>query len=223
MSRKNPTKSVYRRNKAPPQRRGLPKGDKTQGEITMEKIYYELCGTEFSTKAIKWFAALNRAAGSTARYYEKNSDQWGRAFGHHGYIVANSKTDIDVGLKILEESGRFERIPGDPTTLARWIVPSRGKTPFSFNMRKQDLANQVKKKLNLSDRQWSDLANGKPVFIGEQLLLNQSWFYGNTPNGDGPHKCVVFLSSWPSLRLVLARADGEGFNDDTVQKRWGIK
>jgi hypothetical protein len=26
---------VYRRNKAPPQRRGLPKGDKTQGEITM--------------------------------------------------------------------------------------------------------------------------------------------------------------------------------------------
>jgi hypothetical protein len=35
MSRKNPTKSVYRRNKAPPQRRGLPKGDKTQGETFM--------------------------------------------------------------------------------------------------------------------------------------------------------------------------------------------
>jgi hypothetical protein len=37
MSRKKLQKSVYRRNKAPPQRRGLPKGDKTQGEISMQK------------------------------------------------------------------------------------------------------------------------------------------------------------------------------------------
>jgi len=189
----------------------------------MEKFRYDLGGTEFSGKAERWFTALNKAANSTCRYEEWNSDQWGRPFGHHAELVANSKEDLEKGLKILESSGRFERIPGDPRTLARWIAPSRGKTPFAYNMRKQDLANQVKKKLNLNDRQWADLANGKPVFIGEQILLNQSWFYGYGPDGDGPHKCVVFISSWPTQRLVLQRTDERGFLDDSVQKRWGIK
>ena len=188
----------------------------------MGKFRYDLGGTELSSKAARWFAALNRAVGSTCRYDDWNSDQWGRPFGHHGELVADSKEDLEKGLKILESSGRFERIPGDPTTLARWIVPSR-KSNFAFNMRRQDLANQVKAKLNLNDRQWADLANGKPVFVGEQILLGQSWFYGNGPDGDGPHRCDVFITSWPSLRLVLARADNEGFSDDTVQKRWGIK
>lgn len=186
-------------------------------------VFYDLGGTEFSEKAARWFAALNKAAGSSARYFERNTDQWGRAFGHNGYIVANNNADIDKGLKILYESGRFERISGDSTTLARWISPSRGKTPFAFNMRRQDLANQVSEKLHLSNRQWSDLANGKPVFVGEQILLNQTWFYGNGPDGDGPHKCNLHIGSWPSLRLVLTRVDGEGFLDDGVQKRWGIK
>jgi hypothetical protein len=38
MSRKKLQKSVYRRNKAPPQRRGLPKGDINTGEIAMGKF-----------------------------------------------------------------------------------------------------------------------------------------------------------------------------------------
>ena len=188
----------------------------------MKKIRYDLGGTEFSEKAVRWFTALNKVAGLSCRYVSWNTDQWGRPFGHNACLEADSEEDLEKGLEILESSGRFKRIHGDPTTLARWVAPSRGKTNFAINMRKQDLANQIKEKLRLSDRQWADLANGKPVFIGEQLLLNQSWFYGNGPDGDGPHKCVVFISSWPTLRLVLQRADEEGFLDDSVQKRWGI-
>ena len=174
------------------------------------KVYYELGGTEFSEKAIKWFTALNRANGSSARYYETNSDQWGRPFGHRGYIVANNNDDIDKGLKILQ-SGRFERIPGDPTTLARWIAPSRGKTDFAFNMKRQNLADKAARKFNLSNRQWSKLANGEEVFVGEYILINQE--DGILGYKNGAYKCSIKISgsSWHwSPELRVHRCDGGG-------------
>ena len=176
----------------------------------MEKIRYDLGGTEFSSKAARWFAALNKAVGSTCRYEEWNTDQWGRSFGHHGELVANSKEDLEKGLKILESSGRFERIPGDPTTLACWISPSRGKDAFSFNMERQNLANKAAKKFKLSAHQWSKLANGEKVFIGESLLSKQDTLLGYK---NGAFKCFIQIlgSAWywkPSLEIH--RCDGGG-------------
>jgi hypothetical protein len=176
----------------------------------MEKKVYVLGGVDFSDKAARWFAVLNRKVGSSAHYEYTNSDQWGRDFGHTGYIVADDDDDLETGLEILQ-SGKFIFEKGDAMTLSYYWCknPARG-VKIVLNEKRQALATKVADKLNLTSAQWARLANGQRLFIGEYVFSKQS------SRENGPAKAFLQIATrgYGSDRnptIVVERVDGRGW------------
>ena len=181
------------------------------------KAIKNLGGTEFSENAQRWFKALCKNSGCTARYIEYNNDQWGRPFGHNARLEADSEEDLEKGIKILKSSGKFKWLPGSQISLATWIYNNPARVLRLDRAEKiAEMATKVQKYLHLSNQQWYVLANEGDLFIGEQV------FTGQDESLNGPAKALLYIRMYSKeVRLFMLRCDGQGYAEEPAQ-RWGI-